>query len=149
MVPSGPIWYLLGRFGTKKDKGWHLSCGYSRHNECSLFSGIAPTRITPQVPPIIDMAPPGVIPMGAIPPGVATQSAAGTPSTADYYGKKNIYIYAYEYNSLCVDIRMGGSRGETITWVALSISRVTFCWRGNLPIRVSIPGCHTYGSPTS
>ena len=69
---------------------------------------------------------PGVIPMGAIPPGVATQSAAGTPSTADYYGKKNIYIYAYEYNSLCVDIRMGGSRGETITWVALSISRVAF-----------------------
>ena len=47
--------------------------------------------------------------MGAIPPGVKDQAAAGTPPTAAYYGKKNIYICAYDYNSLCVDICAGAT----------------------------------------
>ena len=72
--------------------------------------------------------------MGAIPSDVKAQSAAGTPPTADYHGKKNIYICVYYYNSLSMDICAGVNEVKLSQWVTLPTDRVTFCWWGNLLI---------------
>ena len=83
VVPFGPVLYQKVPFGTiwacfvPKGPIWYPRLGYN---------------LKRRYPHSWRDTLPGVIPMGAIPLGVATQSAAGTPSTADYYGKKNIYI---------------------------------------------------------
>lgn len=46
MVPSGPIWYLLGRFGAKKIKGGTSASGTTATTSAPLFSDIAPACIT-------------------------------------------------------------------------------------------------------
>ena len=68
--------------------------------------------------------------MGAIPPGVATQSAAGTPSTADYYGKKNIYIYAYGYNNLSMGIYVGAAEVKSLPGWYYPKAGLPFCVGG-------------------
>ena len=71
------------------------------------FTDIAPACITPDGTHVIDKVLPWGDTHGAIPSGAKAQSAVGTPPTADYHGKKNIYICVHDYNSLSMDICAG------------------------------------------